>query len=129
MKRLLRWKYARPLMAMAMLVAILPNALFLQHYSLGGENPEPKAPSAHAHHLPAGQSAADQEAAAVHCHVGPENCSASSGLSNAVVIAAALALTLLGGGVLALQIRSDFVWLFDLPRRLIVPPKLNLRSV
>jgi hypothetical protein len=61
--------------------------------------------------------------------VGPESCAASSGLSNAIVIAAALALTLLGGSVLALQAKLDLLWWFDLPRRLIVPPRLNLRSV
>jgi len=132
MRWLLRGKRSRLLMAAALLLAFAPNALFLQHYGIfeAQATEAPVLVDEHAEHR--APNPAPQEAAAqppVHCHVGPENCSASSGLSNAIVISAALALMLLGGGVLALDSRSQNVTLLDLSRRLIVPPRLNLRAV
>jgi len=127
-----RW---RLFMAVVLLVACAPNALFWQHYGIF----EPSAAQSavvrdeHAEHRAPNAASAEPSAASaqptVHCHVGPENCSASSGLSSAIVISAALALSLLGGSAFLLDVRSGHVSLFDITRRLIVPPRMNLLSI
>ena len=135
MRWLLRGKRSRVLMAVALLLAFAPNALFLQHYGIF-EAPAADAQAVvdeHAEHrAPSAGSLASSAPSAqptVHCHVGPENCSASSGLSNAIVISAALVLTLLGGSAFLLDPRSGRLSLFDITRRLIVPPRMNLLSI
>jgi hypothetical protein len=123
-------------MAVALLLAFAPNALFLQHYGIF-EAPAADAQAVvdqHAEHRPPSAASAKSSTSTtaqptVHCHVGPENCSASSGLSNAIVISTALALTLLGGSAFLLDPRSGRLSLFDITRRLIVPPRMNLLSI
>ena len=135
MRWLLRGKRSRVLMAVLLLFAFAPNALFLQHYGIFEASAAERPPvvDEHAEHrAPRAASVASSGAPAqpaVHCHVGPENCSASSGLSNAIVIAAVLALTLLGGSAFLLDIQSGQFSLLDITRRLIVPPRLNLLSI
>jgi hypothetical protein len=127
-----RW---RLVMSVALLVAFAPNALFMEHWAAGSVEAvrEEVQFDEHAQHRPGGAVPSPQNASGAseptHCHVGPESCAASSGLSNAIVIAAALALTLLGGSAFLLDLRSGHVSLFDLSRRLIVPPRLNPRSI
>ena len=127
-----RW---RLVISVALLVAFAPNALFLQHYGIfeASAAEKPAVVDEHAEHrAPRAASVASSGAPAqpaVHCHVGPENCSASSGLSNAIVIAAALALTLLGGSAFLLDIQSGQFSLLDITRRLTIPPRMNLLSV
>jgi hypothetical protein len=122
-------------MAAVLLLAFAPNALFLQHYGIleASAAERPPVVDEHAEHRAPNAASAESSAApaqpTVHCHVGPENCSASSGLSNAIVISAALALSLLGGSAFLLDVRSGHVSLFDITRRLIVPPRMNLQSV
>ena len=122
-------------MSAVLLVAFAPNALFMEHWATGsaeavrGEVQFDE----HAQHRAGGAAPSSQNAPGssgpTHCHVGPESCAASSGLSNAIVIAAALALTLLGGRAFLLDLQNGHVSLFDLTRRLIVPPRMNLQSV
>jgi hypothetical protein len=136
MKRLFatyRWRVA---MAVLLLIAFAPNALFMEHWvgsAATERHSEPVQRDPHAHHGGATSAAAgtdlNSQGDSTHCHVGPESCAASSGLSNAIVISAVLALTLLGGGVMLLAIRNAHVFLFDLERRLMVPPRMNLRSI
>jgi hypothetical protein len=111
-----------------LLVAFLPNAVFIEHYDLLPDR-DTAMSSAHDHHrghdvggnqLPSDPSDANQS---THCHVGPKSCSASSGLSQAIVLAAALSMFLLGGTVFALSPGNGAFSLFDLSRRLIVPPR------
>ena len=123
-------------MAAVLLLAFAPNALFMEHWGapLGKTIAQESPVVSHAEHRAGGAASAepvtsDASGQPAHCHVGPGSCAASSGLSNAIVIAAALALTLLGGRVLLLDVQGSHVSLFDLARRLIVPPKPNLRSV
>jgi hypothetical protein len=118
------------------LVAILPNVLFAEHWMVAdaAETDATVATSAgHQHHATGANESASADATpdenSTHCHVGPESCAASSGLSNAIVISAALMLTLLGGGVLLLATKGGHLSLFDLPRRLMIPPRMNLRWV
>jgi hypothetical protein len=125
----------RRVMAATLLIAILPNALFLEHFTQSNSRAEASAPTvaAHAEHRGGGDASPAPLSQGIpkssHCHVGPESCAASSGLSNAIVISAMLALTLLGGGVFLLNTQPNHVSLFDLTRRLIVPPRMNLLSV
>jgi len=122
-------------MAAVLLLAFAPNALFLQHYGIfeASAAERPAVVDEHAEHRAPNAASAEPSAASaqptVHCHVGPENCSASSGLSNAIAISAALSLLLLVGSAFILDVRSGNVSLFDITRRLIVPPRLNLLSI
>lgn len=124
-------------MVALLLLAFAPNALFMEHWVVASaHSAEPgTSAAAHAGHqrggsAPEGGSATDTPAQQpAHCHVGPESCAASSGLSNAIVIAAALALTLVGGGVMLLATIRLHLSLFDLTRRITEPPRVNLLSV
>jgi hypothetical protein len=123
-------------MAVVLLIAFAPNALFMEHWVAAAAEPivEQREADSHAHHQGGGTAAAPEAepggaSQPTHCHVGPESCAVSSGLSTAVIIAAVLALTLLGGGTILLDTRSAQISLFDLARRLVVPPRVNLRSV
>jgi len=136
MRWLLRGKRSRLLMAAVLLLAFAPNALFLQHYGIfeASAAERPAVVDEHAEHRAPNAVSVESAAPAtaqptVHCHVGPENCSASSGLSNAIVISAALALTLLGGSAFLLDLQNGQLSLLDITRRLIVPPRMNLLSI
>jgi hypothetical protein len=134
MRRVILGLWTRAVMAVVLLLAFAPNALFLQHYGMFQERDEPVVKAdPHAHHRVGNEVRSTEPiqatSSATHCHVGPESCAASSGLSNAVVISAVLALTLLGGPAILLQTRAQHLALFDLSRRLIVPPRVNLRTV
>jgi len=133
MRWLLRGNRPRVLMAALLVLAFMPNALFLQHYGIFEAAPQREVAvdehAAHGAHATAStDSSSTSSAPPVHCHVGPESCAASSGLSIAIVIAAALALTLMGGRAFLLDSRSGHLSLFDITRRLAVPPRMNLLS-
>ena len=103
-----RRRWLTRLAAVVLLLAVLPNALYVGHWApLQRADASESAVSEHAHHKNEDASMAEAHARAGHCPAGPSKCTDAPGPAQPMVFQAASVLLVTAGLLLLIVDRTD----------------------